>query len=303
MAVRFAVSPIAWVNDDLPRLGAGTPLTRILEDAQEIRFSGIELGGGFPRSAPVMTTLLAPYGLAVAGGWFGGRLLERGLEAEIAAIGDHLALLKAMNCGVFIYAEVSGAVHGLLETPLADRPRLGAVDRERLAGLLTGLADFVAAAGLAFAYHPHLGTVVEDAEDLDALLGAAGPSLGLTLDTGHAALAGIDPAAVICAHAARIVHVHAKDVRRAVFEKVRRQGMSFLAGVLEGMFTVPGDGDLSWREPMRALAQIGYDGWIVIEAEQDPARADPKTYARLGLASLREAAREAGWAEAMEARP
>ncbi|HEY5070934.1 MAG TPA: myo-inosose-2 dehydratase [Caulobacteraceae bacterium] len=294
MSVRFAVSPIAWLNDDMPQLGAGTSVSSILADAQAIGFSGIELGGSFPRNAGVLRALLEPFGLALAGGWFGGALLERGLAAQAAAVGDHLALLAALDCRVFIYAETSGAVHGRRETSLAARPRLSPGDRTRLADELSDLADLVAAEGLALAYHPHLGTVIEDGEDLEFLLAHTDSRVGLTLDTGHAALAGIDPTMVIRAHPSRIAHVHAKDVRRKVFERVRRHAMSFLDGVVAGMFTVPGDGDLDWGELMRALAAIDYRGWIVVEAEQDPRKADPATHARLGLDTLATAARIAG---------
>jgi inosose dehydratase len=268
-----------------------------LADARAIGFSGIELGGSFPRTARELAAQFAPCGLALAGGWYGGHLLGQSPATEFADAAEHTALLKAMGCRVFIYAEISGAVHGARATPLAVRPRLGPNDLLRLAEALTGFADLLAGEGLALAYHPHLGTVIEDAQDLRMLLDQSGPVVGLTLDTGHLALAGIDPATVVRAHPRRIVHVHAKDVRPGVFEKVRREGMSFLDGVLEGMFTVPGDGDLDWRCVMGALAEVGYKGWIVVEAEQDPAKAEPVAYARLGLATLRRAAQEAGLIE------
>jgi inosose dehydratase len=300
VAIRYAVSPIAWINDDMPELGAGTPLTRILADARSIGFQGVELGGSFPRTAPDLSALLAPFDLSLAGGWFGGRLLERGLAAEIAAARGHIALLRAMGCPVFIYAETSRAVHGERRTPLASRPRLVEDDRRRLGEALTDFAAFLAGEGLALAYHPHLGTVVEDADDIRVLLDGCGPAVGLTLDTGHLALAEIDAASLVRDHPSRIIHVHAKDVRAGVFDRVRRDRMSFLDGVLEGMFTVPGDGDLDWGVLMRALASIGYEGWIVVEAEQDPAKAEPATHAAMGLATLRAAAREAGIEEERE---
>jgi len=294
MSIRFGVSPIAWVNDDMPELGGDTPLETILADARDIGFSGVELGGKFPRRAAVLRPLLAGYGLDLVGGWYSGQLLVRDVEAEIAAAQDHIALLKAMGSTVFVHAETSNAIHGRRDAPLTATPRLDAAGWALLGERLTGFADHVAGQGLAFAYHHHLGTVVERPEDLDAFLEATGEVVGLTLDTGHAALGGLDPAAVIRAHPRRIAHVHCKDVRRPVFEAVRARGGSFLDGVLAGMFTVPGDGGLDYGEVMRALAEIGYAGWIVVEAEQDPAVADPRAYGELGLRTLRREAAAAG---------
>jgi len=165
---------------------------------------------------------------------------------------------------------------------------------------LTEVADHVSETGLRMAYHHHLGTVVESQQDLDRFLNCTKPSVGLTLDTGHAALGGIDTLALIWDHPKRVVHVHCKDIRSNVFSRVNAQNRSFLSGVISGMFTVPGDGDLDFAAVMQALAKIGYAGWIVVEAEQDPAVATPKTYAALGLKTLR---REAAAARLHEVEP
>jgi inosose dehydratase len=152
---------------------------------------------------------------------------------------------------------------------------------------LTEVADYIQSQGLRFAYHHHLGTVVERSEDIDAFLRVTGRSVGFTVDTGHAALGGIDPVELILEHPRRVAHVHCKDVRQAVFERITADGGSFLDGVLAGMFTVPGDGRLDYRAVMQALAAIDYSGWIIVEAEQDPALAAPRPYAEIGLATLR----------------
>jgi len=293
MAIRFGVSPIAWVNDDMPQLGAGTALETILADARDIGFEGVELGGIFPRDAAVLKPLMAGYGLDLVGGWFSGNLLDHDVDEEIAAAADHLALLRAMGSTVFVHAETSNAIHGQMGTPLARTPRLDAAGWRLFGARLTRFADHIAGQGLRFAYHHHLGTVVERPEDLDAFLNATGEVVGLTLDTGHAALGGIEPVAAIRAHPRRIAHVHCKDIRREVFAGVQARGESFLRGVLDGMFTVPGDGGLDYGEVMRALADIGYAGWIVVEAEQDPAVANPREYQQLGLDTLKRLAREA----------
>lgn len=294
MSIRFGVSPIAWANDDMPELGGDTPLESILRDIHELGFEGVELGGKFPRDAAVLRPLLDSYRLDLIGGWYSGSLLVRDASAEIAALQPHLALLKAMGSDVFVFAETSNAIHGDRAQALNRTPSLGAGDWPRFGERMTAVADYVKGEGLKFAYHHHLGTVVESLHDLDAFLQNTGKSVGLTLDTGHAALGGIDPLLVIRKFPGRVAHVHCKDVRWDTFAKVKAGGSSFLDGVLAGMFTVPGDGGLDYAAVMHALAVMGYSGWIVIEAEQDPSLADPRTYAKLGLGTLKAEAARAG---------
>jgi inosose dehydratase len=298
MTIRFGVSPIAWINDDMPELGGDTPLAKVLGDIRDIGFSGVELGGKFPKDAVELKALLGSYGLDLVGGWYSAELLRRSAEAEIEALQPHLALLKALGSRVWVQAEISNAIHGAKDRPLSATPRLAPDDWRRFGERMTAVADYIQGQGLRFAYHHHLGTVVERPHDLRALLRHTGESVGLTLDTGHAKLGGLDPVAMLRAHPERIAHVHCKDVRGQVFAKVAEQGRSFLDGVLAGMFTVPGDGDLDYGDVMRALADIGYSGWIIVEAEQDPAKADPRAYGELGLRTLEREAAAAGLKEA-----
>ncbi len=297
MSVRFGVSPIAWINDDMPELGGDTPLSTVLTDAAQLGFQGIELGGAFPRDPAVLRPLLSEHGLALVGGWYGGALLVRTAQEEIAALQSHLDLLRTMGSGVFIFAETSNAIHGDRNRPLCGTPRLNKSAWMSFGRRLSEVAHYVEERGLRFAYHHHLGTVVERAEDVDTLLNVTSESVGLTVDTGHAALGGVDAVALIRAHPLRVAHIHCKDVRPAVFEKVSSQGGSFLNGVLAGMFTVPGDGSLDYDALMSALADIEYTGWIVVEAEQDPMIAHPRSYAQVGLATLRDKAARAGLIE------
>lgn len=296
MSIRFGVSPIAWANDDMPELGGDTPLESILADIRDVGFEGVELGGKFPRDAAVLAPLLAGYGLELIGGWYSGSLLVQDAQAEIAALQPHLQLLKAMGSSVFVFAETSNAVHGNRGVPLTATPRLADGDWPRFGERMTAVADYIAGQGLKFAYHHHLGTVVERADDVDAFIRHTGASVGFTLDTGHAALGGVDYLELIRQHPARIAHVHCKDFRAETFAGLREAGASFLDGVLGGMFTVPGDGGIDYGAVMRALVEIDYSGWIVIEAEQDPAVAAPRPHAELGLRTLRNEAATAGLA-------
>ncbi len=300
MSIRFGVSPIAWINDDLPALGGNTPLESVLGDARDVGFAGIELGGKFPKDAKVLQALLNRYRLALVGGWYSASLLTRSAAAEIQALQTHLRLLKSLGCSVFILAETSNAIHCDQGIAMSAAPRLADLGWPEFGQKLTEVADYLGQAGLHMAYHHHLGTVVESQHDLDRFLHFTGPSVGLTVDTGHAALGGIDAVALIRGHPHRVAHVHCKDIRSRVFSQARAEGKSFLSGVISGMFTVPGDGDLEFAGLMQALAKIGYAGWIIVEAEQDPAVAAPKTYAALGLETLR---REASAANLHEMEP
>jgi len=196
MSIRFGVSPIAWTNDDMPELGADTPVQTILADAAEIGFSGVELGGKFPREPAALKAMLAPYRLDLVGGWYSTHLLARRAEIEIAALQSHLALLKAMGSPVFIAAECSNAIHGDRATPLSQTPRLEPEDWPEFGVRLGALATHVEAQGLKFAYHFHLGTVVERQIDVDRFIEHTPANVGFVVDTGHAALGGVDAAAL-----------------------------------------------------------------------------------------------------------
>jgi inosose dehydratase len=278
----------------MPELGADTALEQVLAEARDIGFAGIELGGRFPRDATILATLLAHFQLVLVGGWYSASLLTCSAREEIAALQAHLGLLKALGCTVFIIAETSNAVHGNRNRALSASPRLDRAGWARFGEKLTEVADYLAAAGMRLAYHHHLGTVVESGEDLERFLESTGPSVGMTIDTGHAALGGVDAVSLIRNHPQRVAHVHCKDIRGEIFRKIKADGGSFLSGVLDGMFTVPGDGDIDFRKVVQALAEIGYSGWIIVEAEQDPAVADPRRYGELGLTTLRREAAAAG---------
>lgn len=288
MTIRWGVSPIGWANDDLPALGAGTTLETILADARAIGFAGVELGHLFPRDPAILAPIMAAHGLTTIGGWHGMRLLDHDVAAEIAAMTPHLDLLRGIGADIVIVAETSNAVHGDPSHPLAASPRLAEADWPEFGRRLDRIAAHVATRGMRLAYHHHLGTVVETAADLDRLLAATGPAVGLTIDTGHASYGGIDPVAAVRSAPERIVHVHAKDVRADRHAAILRAGGSFLDGVAAGIFTTPGDGDYDFAPLIAALQAIDYAGWIVIEAEQDPALADPRAYAASGLATIRE---------------
>jgi inosose dehydratase len=294
MTVRIGINPITWSNDDLPELGGETPLETCLAETRQAGYAGIELGNKFPRRADALRPLLARHDLALVSGWYSGALLTRSAAEEIAAIEDHLALLAVLGCNVLIFAETTGSVAGARATALSRRPRLAEGDWKDFTAKLTAIAEHLAGRGVAMAFHHHMGTVIETDSEIDRLMAMTGNSVGLLLDTGHLVYAGGDPLAVARRHLARINHVHCKDVRRNVLERVRARDSSFLDAVLDGVFTVPGDGSIDYAPLFAVLKQANYQGWLVVEAEQDPAKAHPLTYARMGYDYLHRTAKNAG---------
>jgi len=291
MAIRIGANPIGWSNDDMRELGGETPLETCLKEAKEAGFEGMELGHKFPREPEALKRALAPFGLACVSGWYSAELLRRSADEEIAALRPHLDLLKAVGSNVLVFAETSNAIHGDRSAPLSKRPVMNAGDWAEFGRRVTAVADRTLAEGVRLVYHHHMGTIVQSEADIDAFMSATGPSVHLLLDTGHATWGGADPVALARRYKDRISHVHTKDVRRSVMERSLKEDWSFLDSVVQGVYTVPGDGMVDFVAVFRELP--GYQGWVVVEAEQDPAKAHPLTYAKMGYANLTRFIREA----------
>ncbi len=294
--IRYGTNPIAWSNDDDHSLGGDIPLEQCLSDASRIGFEGIEKGHKFPSDAATLAATLQPYGLAYVSGWHSLKLLERSVEDEKAAIQPHLDVLAALGCSVCIACETTGAVHGEVDAPLGDRPRLPASGWAGFCEDVETIAEHCLARGIHLAYHHHMGTVVETMEEIDAFMAHVGPHTQLLLDTGHAAFAGADPVTLAERYMDQTVHIHAKNVRLAVRQRALTENLSFLQAVRLGVFTVPGDdeGCVDFPAVLRIAARHRYSGWLIAEAEQDPAQRDPVYYQTLALKTLRVMAREAG---------
>lgn len=292
MAVRIGANPIGWSNDDLRSLGGATPLAVCLSEAHEAGFEGMELGHKFPREADALRAVLSAHGHVLVSGWYSCYLLERSVEEELVALRPHLDLLKALGSTVLVLAECTGCVHGEQDKPIEARRKISAEEWPELGRRLTALAEATKAEGVQVAYHYHMGTAIQTEDEVHAMMAHTGPAFGLLLDTGHATFAGIDPVALAKRYRERIFHVHCKDVRRAVMEQSLAGNWSFLNSVIAGVYTVPGDGCVDFPGVLAALP--GYTGWLVVEAEQDPEKAHPLTYAKLGFANLDGYARAAG---------
>jgi len=294
MTIRIGINPLTWTNDDLPSLGASTPLSQCLSEGKLAGYAGFELGNKFPRQRDQLNQVLAEHELALVSGWYSGKLLEHSVEDEIKAIEDHLQLLKQCGATVMVYCEVTGCIHGEQNTPLSKRPTIAADEWQDYGDRLSKVANYCLSQGVQLAYHHHMGTIVETSEEIDLLMENTVDSLGLLLDTGHLTYAGGDPIATFEKYQNRIVHVHLKDIRTEVLKDAQNRNLSFLDSVLNGVFTVPGDGDIDYLSLFIALREAQYSGWLVVEAEQDPAIAKPLIYAKLGFNNIQHFAQKAG---------
>ena len=301
MTVRIGINPITWTNDDVPELGGDTPLETCLSETREAGYLGTELGGKFPRDPEVLGPILDGYGLKLVAGWWDGRILEREMAAEFDALLPHLTLHRDLGASHVVYADTSAGRHDGIWRPISDRPKLDDSAWPAYGRKLTALAERMHDFGVGMAFHHHMGTIVETNAETERLMAVTGEAVGLLFDTGHSAFSGGDPLALLDATIGRIVHVHCKDARPDKLARARAGDMSFMDAVLDGIFTVPGDGSIDYPAILRRLSDAGYEGWLVVEAEQDPRKAHPLTYARMGYENLLGMARDAGFT--VETRP
>ncbi|MEK1887103.1 MAG: myo-inosose-2 dehydratase [Phyllobacterium sp.] len=294
MTVRLGINPITWTNDDVPELGGETPLEACLSETRQAGFAGTELGGKFPRNSAELGSILKQYQLDLVSGWYDGHILENDIDAEFEAILPHLTLLRDLGAAHVVYADTSLGRQGAIHNPISHRPHLADDDWKNYGAKITRLSERFADFGVRMAFHHHMGTIVETDEEIGKLMSNTGEAFGLLYDTGHCAFSGGDPKELLLRHVSRVVHVHCKDIRQEILKRARAEDWSFMGAVMEGIFTVPGDGAQDYPTLLKILADAGYSGWLVVEAEQDPAKANPLTYATMGYRNLRDMAANAG---------
>ena len=278
--IRFGIAPINWNNDDLPELGSGYSLERILSEMNQAGYEGTELGNKFPNEVSALSELLNTFNLKLASSWHSTYFVLNEQENELKNVEEKVSFLKEANAEVINIAECSGSVHSDINKSLAAKPILSDPDWELLIGSLNIAGEICNDYGIRLAYHHHMGTCIQTNEEIKRLLKFTDPNyVNLCVDTGHLYYAGIDPVEFIENNLERIVHVHFKDVRKKEFNKYDSSSDSFLNTVLSGIFTVPGDGCIDFSSIVKILQQNHYNGWIIVEAEQDPDKADPLHYA------------------------
>jgi inosose dehydratase len=289
-SVKIGINPISWSNDDLPSLGGETPLEVALTEGKAIGYQGFELGNKFPRQSAALRKVLLQHGLELVSGWYSGQLARRSAEEETRAVEAHVQLLADNGAKVMVYGEVADSIQGGA-SPLYKRPRLYHPGHWRdYADKVTTLARYTLSRGVRLAYHHHMGSYVETPSDVDQLMALVGDEVGLLFDTGHMSFAATDEnaaPAMLAKHVRRVCHVHCKDVRPQVIRMARNRNWSFLESVINGAFTVPGDGAVDFKALLKLLHDNAYRGWLVVEAEQDPVVAPSYEYADKGYRHLR----------------
>lgn len=292
--VRIGISPICWQNDDLPELTAAYTMDQALREARQIGYTGVERGQRMPADTEGLRAYLDAAGLKLCGGWCSGAMLINDHAREVEAVTPQVDQFIALGAPCIVYAECSNTVQGQRQTPVSARPRLSPDEIRAYGARLGDLAKWMADRGMPMAYHHHMGTIIETEEDIDRLMEATPDEVGLCFDTGHLAFAGGNVLATLDRWAHRVRHVHFKDIRPAVIATVRERDKSFLDAVIDGAFTVPGDGAIDFQAVADRLKAMNYDGWIVVEAEQDPAKAPPYEYSEKGYHHILQVCAAAG---------
>lgn len=288
--VKLGIAPIAWTNDDMPELGRENTFEQCISEMALAGFGGSEVGNKYPRDTKVLKKALSLRRLEIASAWFSAFLTTDPLEETVAAFLKQRDFLHEMGAQVIVVSEQGHSVQGKMDVPVfAGKPVFTDEEWARLAGGLEELGRLAAEKGMKIVYHHHMGTGVQTTAEIDRLVEMTNPSLVyLLFDTGHLTFSGENPEEVLRKYIHRIKHVHLKDIRREVLERVKADNLSFLQAVKAGVMTVPGDGMIDFESLFKILGANNYEGWLIVEAEQDPAQANPLEYALKARQYIRE---------------
>ena len=280
--VKLGIAPIAWTNDDLPELGGENTFQQCVSEMALAGFTGSEVGNKYPKDPAVLKPMLELRGIEICNAWFSTFLISKPYEETLREFDKHVAFLAAMGAKVVGVSEQSYSTQGIQTQPVFEgKYEMNDAEWEMLCHGLNRLGKYsLETYGVALTFHHHMGTVVQSAAETDRLMAGTDPNyVSLLFDSGHFAYCGENPTELVTRHAGRIKHVHLKDIRPEVVAHVRSERLSFLEGVRQGAFTIPGDGCVEFDPVFKVLAETGYEGYMVVEAEQDPAKANPLEYA------------------------
>jgi inosose dehydratase len=279
--VHLGIAPIAWTNDDMPDLGAENTFEQCVSEMALAGFTGCEIGNKYPKDAETLKKALNLRNMQICNCWFSMFLLTKPYEEVEKDFLEKVDFLKEMGAKVIGVSEQSYSVQGQIDTPIFGHKHI--CDQDEWKTLCEGLNKLGKASlerGIALTFHHHMGTVVQTANEVDYMMEHTDPRyVNLLFDSGHFAYCGEDPVKMVEKYANRIKHVHLKDIRPEIVEKVKKEDLSFLQGVREGAFTVPGDGCIDFDSIFKVLSESGYEGYMLVEAEQDPKKANPLEYA------------------------
>ena len=279
--IKLGIAPIAWTNDDMPDLGAENTFEQCVSEMALAGFEGCEVGNKYPKDTATLKKALDMRGLSIANQWFSSFVLTKPMEEVEKEFIAQCNFLKAMGAKRIGASEQSYSIQGQMNTPVFDcKYVMNDKEWEKFAKGMNRLGEIANSMGISLVYHHHMGTVVQTAEEVDRMMEMTDKDkFSLLFDSGHLAYCGQDYLAVLKKYADRVKHVHLKDIRPDVVKKVKEQKLSFLQGVREGAFTVPGDGCIDFAPIFEILDKANYQGWMIVEAEQDPAKANPFEYA------------------------
>lgn len=280
--VFLGIAPIGWTNDDLPELGGENTFEQCVSEMALAGFAGTEIGNKYPKDAAELRAALEIRGLRIASRWFSSFLISQPYEENEKAFLAELEFLAAVGASRINVSEQSHSIQGQQQIPIfSGKYAMNEAEWKQLCEGLNRLGKLAVERGFKLCFHHHMGTVVQTAEETDRLMADTDPRyVFLCYDTGHFTFTGTDPAMMLKKHVARVGHVHLKDMRTAVRDRAKEENWSFLAAVKNGAFTVPGDGDVDFAPVFQILDEAGYEGWLLVEAEQDPAKANPFAYAK-----------------------
>lgn len=287
--VYLACAPIAWTNDDLPDLGAENTFEQCVSEMALAGFTGSEIGNKYPKDVETLKHKLDVRGMRICNAWFSSLLLSEGYDATIEAFIKHRDFLHALGAKVIGASEQGNSIQGKDVSIFGEKPVYTDEQWELIARGFNEMGRLAKEKGMYFTVHHHMGTGVQTEAEIDKLMEITDPDLVyLLFDTGHLSFSGEDVLGVLKKYVHRTKHVHLKSIRKDVIEDAKNKGYSFLDSVRAGSFTVPGDGDFDFTPVFDILDEAGYEGWVVVEAEQDPAIANPYEYAVLARNYIRE---------------
>ncbi len=295
MHINIAVAPINWINDDLPALGGDIAVDTCLAQAQQAGYIAIEKSIKFPIGYDRQQALLTPYNLRMIGGWHGGNLIDGTVAEEKKRVAQQLDLYLQWQCPVMVYGETGGSIQSQPRTPINNRHIRTQDHLRAYADRLSEFGEWIQSAGVPLSFHPHMVTAVQTPEETDFIMHHTSDAVGLLWDTGHYYFGGGDPLDVPKKWGHRINYVHCKDIRQSVLQHMDPNQHSFIEYIIAGVFTVPGDGNIDFQAVANALYQIQYEGWICVEAEQDPTKANPLQYAKMGREHMVKCLTQAGY--------
>ena len=295
MSIKLGIAPIAWSNDDMPELGGKTSLEQCLNEASRAGFTGIESGGKFPKNSELLLPKLKKENLSLCSGWYGAQLLKNSAKDEFSFMRDQLKLFKDCESPCMVFAEITNSVQGDPKTPLSQRPKLSKDEWNTLISRINEISKMMIDENMPLAYHHHMGTVIETEEETKRLMESTIDSVKLLIDTGHMLFAQGNSINLAKEFSEKLIHVHCKDIRKDVLDNSLKNDSTFRQAFLDGAFTVPGDGCIDYKPFLKTLKENDYSGWLVVEAEQDPAKANPFEYAKIGYNYLSKTAKECGF--------